>query len=53
MEWPFSVSGLNGRVPATANMNLALRCGGDWNESHYCNAEFDALLDEAGRHVGC
>ena len=47
MEWPFSVSGLNGRVPATANMNLALRCGGDWNESHYCSAEFDALLDQA------
>ena len=47
MEWPFSVSGLNGRVPATANMNLALRCGGEWNESHYCNDEFDALLDEA------
>ena len=47
MEWPFSVGGLNGRVPATANMNLTLRCGGDWNESHYCNPEFDALLDEA------
>ena len=47
MEWPFSVSGLNGRVPATANMNLTLRCGGEWNESHYCNEEFDALLDEA------
>ncbi len=47
MEWPFSVGGLNGRVPATANMNLTLRCGGEWNESHYCNEEFDALLDEA------
>ncbi len=47
MEWPFAVSGLNGRVPATANMNLALRCGGEWNETHYCNEAFDALLDEA------
>ncbi len=47
MDWPFAVSGLNGRVPATANMNLTLRCGGDWNESHYCNEAFDALLDEA------
>ena len=47
MEWPFAVTGLNGRVPATANMNLALRCGGEWNESHYCNEEFDALLDAA------
>ena len=51
MEWPFAVSGLNGRVPATANMNLALRCGGDWNESHYCNEAFDALLDEADATV--
>ena len=47
MEWPFAVTGLNGRVPATANMNLTLRCGGEWNESHYCNEEFDALLDAA------
>ena len=47
MEWPFSLSGLNGRVPATANMNLTLRCGGQWNESHYCNEEFEALLDQA------
>ena len=47
MEWPFSISGLNGRVPATANMNLTLRCGGEWNETHYCNPDFDALLDEA------
>ncbi|MEE8391150.1 MAG: ABC transporter substrate-binding protein [Anaerolineae bacterium] len=47
MEWPFSVSGWNGRIPATANINLALRCGGAWNESYYCNEEFDTLLDEA------
>ena len=47
MQWPFSVSGWNGRVPATANINLALRCGADWNESYYCNEELDALLDEA------
>jgi len=47
MEWPFSISGWSGRVPATNNINSALRCGGDWNESYYCNEEFDALLDEA------
>jgi peptide/nickel transport system substrate-binding protein len=47
MQWPFSVSGWNGRVPATANINLALRCDADWNESYYCNEELDALLDEA------
>ena len=46
MSWPFFVSGMSGRVPATANLNLALRCGSDWNSSHYCNEEFDALLNE-------
>lgn len=47
MEWPFSISGWSGRVPATNNINSALRCGGDWNESYYCNPKFDALLNEA------
>lgn len=47
MEWPFSLSGWNGRVPATVSLSLALRCGGDWNESYYCNKEFDALVDQA------
>ena len=47
MKWPFSISGWNGRIPATANMNLALRCGAKWNESYYCNKELDALLNEA------
>ena len=47
MEWPFSISGWSGRVPPTNNIGSALRCGADWNESYYCNKEFDALLDEA------
>ncbi len=51
MEWPFSVSGWSGRYPATACINLALRCGADWNESYYCNEEFDALLDQADATV--
>jgi len=51
MEWPFFVSGMTGRVPATANLNLALRCGSNWNSSHYCNEELDALLDEADAAV--
>ena len=46
MKWPFAVNGWNGRVPATANISLGLRCGADWNESHYCNEELDALLDQ-------
>jgi len=44
-QWPFSVSGWNGRIPATKNINLALRCGADWTESYYCNEKLDALLD--------
>ena len=47
MEWPFSVSGWNGRVPATTSITLALTCGADWNESRYCNKELDTLLDQA------
>jgi peptide/nickel transport system substrate-binding protein len=43
-EWPFSVSGWNGRIPATANINLALLCGAAWTESFYCNEELDSLL---------
>ncbi len=51
MKWPFSVSGWNGRIPATANINLALRCGGKWNESYYCDKEFEAVLNEADATV--
>lgn len=45
-EWPFSVSGWNGRIPATANIELALRCDAAWTESYYCNEELDSLLDQ-------
>jgi peptide/nickel transport system substrate-binding protein len=44
--WPISISGWNGRIPATANINLALRCEAAWTESFYCNPELDALLDQ-------
>jgi peptide/nickel transport system substrate-binding protein len=60
-QWPFSVTGWNSRIPATANINLALRCGAAWTESFYCNEELDALLDqwdatvdvEARRELNC
>jgi peptide/nickel transport system substrate-binding protein len=29
-------------------LNLGYRCGVPWNESNYCNAEFDKKLTEAG-----
>lgn len=50
-EWPFSISGWNGRIPATKNINLALRCGASWTESYYCNETLDALLDEVDATV--
>jgi len=49
-QWPFSISGWGGRIPATVSMSLALRCGAveaGWGEVYYCNPEFDALLDQA------
>ena len=45
-QWPFSISGWNGRIPATKNINLALRCGASWTESYYCNEKLDTLLDQ-------
>jgi peptide/nickel transport system substrate-binding protein len=46
-QWPFSISGWNGRIPATKNISLAMRCGAGWTESYYCNEKLDALLDES------
>jgi peptide/nickel transport system substrate-binding protein len=53
-SWPFSVTGWNGRLPATANIGLAMRCEAAWTESFYCNEEFDELLNqvEATADVG-
>jgi len=45
-EWPFLVSGWSGRPLATDCLGLGMRCGVPWNEFHYCNEEFDALLDQ-------
>jgi peptide/nickel transport system substrate-binding protein len=50
-QWPFSVTGWNARVPATSNINLALRCGAAWTESYYCNPDLDALLDQVDATV--
>jgi peptide/nickel transport system substrate-binding protein len=49
-EWPFSISGWNGRIPATISPSLALRCGSvesGWGETYYCNPEFEEILDQA------
>ena len=44
-KWPLSISGWSGRIPATKNINLALRCGAEWTETYYCNEKLDSLLD--------
>ena len=36
-----------GERPADQWLNEVYRTGADWNESHYANPAFDALLDEA------
>ncbi|MEO8241087.1 MAG: ABC transporter substrate-binding protein [bacterium] len=36
-----------GERPADQFLNEAYRTGADWNESHFANAKFDKLLDEA------
>jgi peptide/nickel transport system substrate-binding protein len=49
-QWPFSISGWNGRIPATISPSLALRCrsvDAGWGETYYCNEEFERILDEA------
>jgi peptide/nickel transport system substrate-binding protein len=49
-QWPFSISGWNGRIPATISPSLALRCGSmesGWGETAYCNEEFEKILDQA------
>ena len=44
--WPFSISGWSGRLPATANINLALRCEAAWSEAYYCNPALDEVLNQ-------
>ena len=53
-EWPFSVSGWNGRIPATISPSLALRCGSvesGWGETYYCNEEFERIGGDRYRPV--
>lgn len=45
-EVPLGTVGWVGRPTVNAMLNLAFRCGVPWNESHWCEPEFDKLLDE-------
>ncbi|MEQ8965342.1 MAG: ABC transporter substrate-binding protein [Azospirillaceae bacterium] len=44
---PFGFTSWTHRPLGTQVLSLAYRCGVPWNESSYCNPDFDALLDQA------
>ena len=44
---PFSLTGWGHRPLAVMTLSLAYRSNAAWNESHYSNPEFDALLTQA------
>ena len=44
---PFGFTAWTHRPLGTMVLSLGYRCGVPWNESHYCNPEFDRALDEA------
>jgi len=46
-KYPYSSTSWNGRPLGVQVYALAYRCGEAWNESAYCNPEFDAALDAA------
>ncbi len=45
---PFGFTSWTHRPLGVMVLNLGYRCGVPWNESAYCNPEFDKALDEAG-----
>ena len=47
METNFQLTNWGHRPLPLMNLGLGYRCGAVWNESHWCDPEFDALLDEA------
>jgi peptide/nickel transport system substrate-binding protein len=44
---PFGFTPWTHRTLGVMVLNLGYRCGVPWNESHYCNKEFEKALDEA------
>jgi peptide/nickel transport system substrate-binding protein len=45
---PFGFTSWTHRPLGVMVLNLGYRCGVPWNESAYCNKDFDKALDEAG-----
>ena len=44
-QWPFSIAAWTGRGQLQ-NLSTGCRCGGVWNEMHWCNQEFDNTLNQ-------
>lgn len=48
LEVDFGITGWGSRPYPQFYLNVMLACDAKWNESHYCNAAFDALVKDAG-----
>jgi peptide/nickel transport system substrate-binding protein len=50
MVEPFTITGWAQR-PADQILNECFRCGASWNETYFCNEEFEQLLDDARKEL--
>lgn len=48
LEAPFGITGWGSRPYPQFYLDVMLVCGAKWNESHFCNEEFDQLAQTAG-----
>jgi peptide/nickel transport system substrate-binding protein len=48
LQVDFGITGWGSRPYPQFYLNVMLECGAKWNESHFCNQEFDKLAKEAG-----
>ncbi len=48
LDVDFGITGWGSRPYPQFYLNVMLACNAKWNESHYCNPAFDALVEDAG-----
>ncbi|GMR11223.1 MAG: ABC transporter substrate-binding protein [Anaerolineae bacterium] len=48
LEVDLGITGWGSRPIPQFYLNVMLKCGAKWNESHFCDQEFDGLADIAG-----
>lgn len=48
LEVPFGITGWGSRPVPQFYLDTMLECGAVWNESHFCDSEFDGLSELAG-----